>query len=199
MKITAPPRSDQLNGDDFSGGRTATVTITGVKEGSTDLAPYDISLAEVENRSWRPPLTVLRLLMALWGDDSSEWVGRKVTLYRDDTVRVGKEVMGGIRVSHASHLPTGNKPFTTRITVTRARKSPVTVQPIAADAPTSTPAQTHTEPTAEEVAAERKPDTLRKWWTISSPERKAQIEARVAELAATPDPDENPQWTGQGS
>lgn len=183
MKITAPPRSDQLNGDDFSGGRTATVTIAGIKEGSTELAPYDISLTEVRGRVWRPPLTVLRLLMAAWGDDSADWVGRKVTLYRDDSVRVGKEVMGGIRVSHASHLPTGNKPFTTKITSTRGRKSPVTVQPIPADAPTSTPAQTHTEPTAEQVAASCNLDELRGWWEQSGPERRTQIEARVAELS----------------
>lgn len=186
MKITAPPRSDQLNGDDFSGGRTATVTIAGVKEGSTDLAPYDINLVEVDRRVWRPPLTVLRLLMAAWGDEATDWVGRKVTLYRDDNVRVGKEVMGGIRVSHASHLPTGDKPFTTKITSTRGRKSPVTVQPIPADAPTSTPAQTHTEPTVAEVADCTDPGVLRAWWKQASPERRAQIEARVTELSALP-------------
>lgn len=182
MKITAPPRSDQLNGDDFSGGRSATVTIADVKEGSTDLALYDINLVEVERRVWRPPLTILRLLMAMWGDEAADWVGRKVTLYRDDTVKVGKEVMGGIRVSHASHLPTGDKPFAVRITSTRGRKAPFTILPLAEDAPTSTPAQTHTEPTAAEIASSTDADQLRAWWKASSPERRAQIEARVAEL-----------------
>lgn len=185
MKITAPPRSDQLNGDDFSGGRTATVTITGVKEGATELALYDISLAEVERRVWRPPPTVLRILMEAWGDDSEVWIGRKVTLYRDDSVRVGKDVMGGIRVSHASHLPTGDKPFSGRVTATRGRKSPFTLYPLPADAPTQVPAQTHTEPTAEQVAAETDIQKLGVMWQQSGPERRQQIEVRVTELRAT--------------
>lgn len=177
MKVTAPPRSDQLNGDDFSGGRSATVTIAGVKEGSTDLALYDINLVEVEKRVWRPPLTVLRLLMAMWGDEATEWVGRKVTLYRDDTVRVGKEVMGGIRISHGSHLPSGDKPFTTRITTTRGRKAPFTVQPLAADAPTTTPAQTHTEPTAAEIAS--RASKAVEWFAATHNITQANLEAHV--------------------
>lgn len=172
MKITAEPRSDQLNADDFV-GRSATFTIAGVRVGKAE-QKYDIDLVEVEGRAWRPPLTVLRLLLAAWGDEAGDWVGRKVTLYRDETVAFGKDVVGGIRVSHMSHLP-DNKPFETRVTTKRGRRAPLRVEPIVESQPSP-------EPTAEQVAAETNIDTLTAMWQASGPERRQQIEARVAEL-----------------
>jgi len=128
MKITAEPRSDQLNADDFVGS-AMTYTIAGVKVGTAE-QKYDIALAEVSGRVWRPPLTVLRLLIAAWGDEAANWTGKRVTLYRDETVRFGSDAVGGIRVSHMSHLPTGDKPFTVKLTSTRGRRASHTVEPL---------------------------------------------------------------------
>jgi len=138
MKITAEPRSDQINADDFVGS-PATYTIAGVRTGTAE-QKYDIDLAEVQGRAWRPPLTMLRLLIAAWGDDATAWTGRRVTLYRDETVRFGPDAVGGIRVSHMSDLPTGKKPFTVKLTATRGRRVAVTVQPLD-DAVTPDPSQ----------------------------------------------------------
>ena len=88
---------------------------------------------------------MLRLLIAAWGDEAKAWAGRRVTLYRDESIRFGPEAVGGIRVSHMSDLP-GNKPFEVRLTSSRGKRATVRVEPLT-DAPTST------EPTAEEVAA----------------------------------------------
>lgn len=182
MKITAEPRSDQLNADDLIGS-PRTVTIAGVKPGSAE-QKYDIVL-EGEQRVWRPPLTILRLLMAAWGDEADVWKGRRVTLYRDPTVTFGPDSVGGIRVSHMSHLPDG-KPFTARVTVKRGRRAPITVQPLD-DEPT-TPARTEQppvqEPTELQVNEETDLDTLGAMWRASGPEMRAVIEARVAELKA---------------
>lgn len=131
MKITAEPRSDQWNFDDFIGG-PRTFTISGVKVGTAE-QKYDIELVEGEGRSWRPPLTMLRLLIAAWGDDATVWAGRRVTLYGDATVRFGADAVGGIRISHMSHLP-GNKTLTVKLTSTRGRKASHTVEPLT-DAP----------------------------------------------------------------
>ncbi|WP_448222418.1 hypothetical protein [Gordonia iterans] len=131
MKITAEPRSDQWNADDFI-GRPRTFTIAGVRAGSAE-QKYDIELVEGEGRVWRPPLTVLRLLIAAWGDEAAQWVGRRVTLYRDASIRLGADAVGGIRVSHMSDLPDG-KPLTVKLTSTRGRRSPHTVEPLP-DAP----------------------------------------------------------------
>lgn len=134
MKISAEPRSDQWNGDDFVNGKAKVFTIADVKHGSAE-QKYDIVLAEGEGRVWRPPLTVLRILMDAWGDESDEWVGRRVALYRESSVTFGKEKVGGIRISHMSDLPDG-KPFEHASTVTRGRKRNVVIKPLP-DAPTT--------------------------------------------------------------
>lgn len=130
MKITAEPRSDQWNADDFTGG-PRTFTIAGVKNGTAE-QKYDIELVEGEGRAWRPPLGMLRVLMNAWGDESPVWIGRRVTLFKDATVRFGKEIPGGIRISHLSHI--GNKPLNVPITIARGKRVTYTVQPLP-DAP----------------------------------------------------------------
>lgn len=135
MKITAEPRSDQWNADDFIGGPRV-FTIASVKPGTAE-QKYNIELAEGQGRAWRPPLTVLRLLIAAWGDEASQWTGRRVELYRDESIRFGSDAVGGIRVSRMSDLP-GNKTFTVKLTSTRGRRATHTVDPLP-DAPTPPP------------------------------------------------------------
>lgn len=127
MKITAEPRSDQWNGDDFIAG-PKTFTIAGVTNGKAD-QKYDIQLVEGEGRVWRPPLTMLRVMMSAWGDLAADWVGRRATLFRDPNVRFGPDVMGGIRISHLSHIP---KPLTISVTVSKNKRQSVTVHPLPA-------------------------------------------------------------------
>lgn len=143
MRITTEPRSDQWNADDFVGG-PRTFTIAGVKVGSAE-QKYDIELVEGHGRAWRPPLTVLRLLVAGWGDDATLWPGRRVTLYRDPTIRFGKDQVGGIRVSHMSHI---DKPLREALTVTRGKRSVFVVEPLveAPPAQSEPPADTNGEP-----------------------------------------------------
>lgn len=126
MKITAEPRSDQWNVDDFIGG-PRTFTVAGVKAGKAE-QKYDIELVEGEGRVWRPPITVLRILIAAWGDESSAWAGRRVTLFADPSVRFGSDQVGGIRVSHLSHI---SKPLSVSVAVKRGQRKPFTVQPLA--------------------------------------------------------------------
>jgi len=135
MKITAEPRSDQWNADDFLGG-PRTFTIAGAKDGTAE-QKYDIAL-EGEDRAWRPPLGMLRVLMEAWGDESNVWVGRRVTLYRDPTIRFGSDVLGGIRISHLSHIP---KPMNFKVSTSRGKRATYTVQPLP-----DAPAQQQAEP-----------------------------------------------------
>lgn len=135
MKITAEPRSDQWNSDDLIGG-PRTFTIAGVKPGKAE-QKYDIDLAEGGGRVWRPPPTVVRLLIAAWGDESDAWVGRRVTLKLDQTVRFGPEEVGGIRISHLSHI---SKTMKIASTVKRGKKTPVIIEPLPDAAPVTPPA-----------------------------------------------------------
>jgi hypothetical protein len=125
VKIIAAPRSDQWNADDFAGG-PRTFTIAAVKPGTAEQL-HDIELVEGEGRVWRPPVTMLRILKTAWGDEGNDWVGRKVTLHLDPNVRFGKEVVGGIRISHLSHIP---GPLKAAVTVTRGKRAPYVVQPL---------------------------------------------------------------------
>ena len=175
MKITAESRSDQWNADDLVSG-PRTFTIAGARKGAAE-QPYDI-VFEGEEKVWRPPVTVRKILTAAWGDESDAWVGHRVTLYRDATVRFGPSEVGGIRMSHMSHIA---KPIKLALTTTRGKRGVFTVEPLpdAKVAPTDTSAP---EPTPEQVAASTDQNELRAFWDVSGSERRAQIRARVDEL-----------------
>jgi hypothetical protein len=127
---TIVPKSDQLNSDDLiTGPRTFTVTKVRVK--STPEQPVDIELAESPGKPFRPSKTVLRVLITAWGKEGDEYVGRRMTLYRDDEVKWAGQEVGGIRVSALSHI---TKPIKLALTETRGKKKTHTVQPLT-DAP----------------------------------------------------------------
>lgn len=126
MKIEAGARSDQFNADDFIGG-PRTFTVAGTSDGKAD-AKYDIEFVEGEGKAWRPPLSMLRAVMHFWGDESDVWIGRRVTLYRDASVRFGKDVPGGVRISHLSDI--GDKPATVSLTVSKGKRQLFTFQPL---------------------------------------------------------------------
>lgn len=135
LRKTVEPRSDQMNFDDFIDGETKTITISRVKVVNTD-QPIELHSAEYPGRPFKPGLTMRRVLIGVWGKSAVGWEGRKLTLYGDPDVMFGKQKVGGIRISHASHI---DGPKTLMLTVTRGKKAPFTVQPLR-DAPASSPA-----------------------------------------------------------
>lgn len=147
---TIVPRSDQLNADDLISG-PRTVTITDVRRGS-DEQPVNIHLAEFPGRPFRPSKTVLRILIAAWDKESDAYIGRRLTLYRDPQVRFGGQDVGGIRVSHMSHIA---KPMKLALTETRGKKVTHIVQPLKEEA--------RPDYMADARAAESRAD-LRKVW-----------------------------------
>lgn len=127
MDITksTEPKSDQQNYDDYIGG-PKTVTVSEVKAGSAE-QPVEIHLVEYPGRPYKPAKSMRRVLVACWGSDASVYVGRRLTLFGDPTIRFGKEAVGGIRISHLSHIA---EPVTVSLTVTRGQRKPFTVQPL---------------------------------------------------------------------
>lgn len=172
---TLAPNSDQLDAVDLI-GNPRTFTITKVSKGSAE-QPVDIGLAEFP-RVWRPGKSMRRVLAACWGTDASVYVGRRVTLYCDENVRFGSDVVGGTRISHLSHI---DKPKSIPLLISRGKSATFRVQPLTEAPPP--------EPSAEEVAACADKDELGRMWKRSGKERREQIEARVAELAPAPEPD----------
>lgn len=125
LATSIQPNSQQVNAEDLLVS-ARTVTITSVEKGTAE-QPVFIGLAEFEGRTYRPGKSMRRVLVATWGPDSSAYIGRKLTIYNDPTIRFGKDVTGGIRISHMSHI---DKPVTVALTVTRGKRSPFTVHPL---------------------------------------------------------------------
>lgn len=122
-------RSDQLNAIDLVGG-PRTVTIVDVREGTED-RPVEIVTQEFgESRPFRPSKTVLRLLVAAWGEDTDPYIGRKMTLYRDPEVTWGGKSVGGVRVSHVSDI---DKRVVVWMNARRGQQAPYAVDPMAKD------------------------------------------------------------------
>jgi hypothetical protein len=181
MDLTASiaPKSDQINADDLISG-PRTFTVESVTEGSTE-QPFNIHLVENPGRPYRPSKSMRRVLVMAWGKESDDWpTGGRITLFRDPEVKFGRDEVGGIKISHLSHI---DRPMTFALTEKRGSRKPHTVEPLPGVAPAIP------EPTAEQVAAATDKAALGAMWKASGPERRAQIEARVAELDAAPDGD----------
>jgi hypothetical protein len=126
------PRSDQFNAEDLLTG-PRTFTITDVRAG-TEEQPVRVFLAEgPEGRPWIPAKTMRRLLVLAWGAESDAYIGKRVTLYRDPTIRFGPDTPGGIRISHMSGI--GRKPLVAQLTEKRGKRVPYKVEPLPEDAP----------------------------------------------------------------
>ena len=131
---TIAPKSDQMNAEDLLSG-PRTFTIKEVHKGASAEQPVDVVLVEFpEGRPFKPSKTVRRIMVAAWGADTSAYPGRRMTLYRDPSVKFGGVDVGGIRVSHMSHI---DKPLSVALTVTRGKRAPHKVQPLPDDAPSS--------------------------------------------------------------
>jgi hypothetical protein len=170
---TIAPNSDQLAAVDLLPG-ARTFSIEGVSKGNAE-QPVQIHLREFP-RPWRPGKSMRRVLVAVWGKDASTYAGKSLTLYCDETVRFGGQAVGGVRISHMSGI---DKPRDVPLIVSRGKSAIFTVRPL------TEPSVISTEPTAEQVAQCADKAELGAMWKASGPERRAQIEARVAELDAT--------------
>ena len=126
---TIEAKSDQLNAEDLVGG-PRTVSITGVKVSASDDQPVWISFEGDNGKPFKPCKTVRRLLVRVWGDDSNLYAGRSMTLYLDPEVKYGGMKVGGIRVSHVSHI---NGPQSFFTSVSRGKKAQITVRPLDAE------------------------------------------------------------------
>lgn len=174
MKITAEARSDQWNADDFIAG-PRTFTIKDVHPGKAT-QKYDIELVEGEGKVWRPPLTVLRILLAAWGDESDLWRGRRVMLARDADVVYGGQKVGGIRIKAMSHI---QRPITLRLQKRRGEKQEHHIEPLTEPVE---PAPTPPPVTDEQILAATTVDELRALWLTADPIQRKAIEQRVADL-----------------
>jgi len=146
MLATIVAKSDQINADDFGPGETMDITIRDVRFGEGAEQPVSIYF-EGNDKAFRPCKSMRRVIVAIWGPDAKEYVGRSMRLYNDPEVTYGKLKVGGIRISHMTNM---QAPIVLALTATRANKKPFKVEPMQVAA--STPQKGRQ--TAEEWAAE---------------------------------------------
>jgi hypothetical protein len=166
---TTAPRSDQQNFDDYVAGPKV-VTVAEVKPGTSE-QPVEVHLVEFPGRPYKPSKSMRRVLLAAWGADSRPWVGRRMQLVGDPTVKFGASVVGGIKISHLSNI---DKKLTVSLTVTKGKRAPHTVEPLP-DAPAA--------PTEADVNASTDLTQLRAWYK-AHPALQDAIKARAAVIEA---------------
>jgi hypothetical protein len=131
-------RSDQLNADDLMDSpRTITITKVTAQPDAAE-QPVSIHYEGDAGKPLKPCKTVRRILVGVWGKDASKYVGRSMTIYRDPNVAFGGLQVGGIRVSHMSHI---DQEKTVALQVTRGRKAPFKILPLKAEQPAPTQAR----------------------------------------------------------
>ena len=178
MLQTIVPKSDQLNADDLIGGRTLTITITRVQVGGGPEQP--VSIHYDGGLPYRPCKSMRRVLVHAWGNDSKSYVGRLLTLYTDPKVKYGGVEVGGLRISHMSHI---DAPMTVALTATKAKRTPYTVQPIPGykAEPKAKPVEQPARDWAKEIQGAATLADLGKVWTsIPKAEQKLHLAAKDA-------------------
>lgn len=182
LRGTIKPKSDQLNADDLIGG-PITIRITGVTVGEGE-QPVAISYEGDGGKPYKPGKSMRRVLVNLWGPDGAVYMGRSLTLYRDEEVVFGGVAVGGIRISHMSHL---QREMTMALTATKAKRKPFTVRPLAIEKPADKPALAVEALLAriasgEDVTNDAKVAEQRAWLAKNRPELAEKINAILAAI-----------------
>lgn len=188
MTSTIEPKSDQLNSDSLlSGPMTIKIVKVSANPDSSE-QPISIFYAEDMSRPFKPCKTIRRLLVALWGKDATQYVGRSLTLYRDPTVKFGGMEVGGIRCSHMSHI---EKQVSVALTATRGSKKITTVKPLVVETQRQdTKPPTEADPYAEYARTFAKKlkeepwQAVDSWWTDTEAQREGMAPERVERMNA---------------
>jgi hypothetical protein len=158
---TLAPKSDQLDNIDLRGKGPCIFTVTKVDVRPGTDQPVSVHLAEFD-RPWKPGKNMRRVLAHCWTRESDNWVGKRVELYADETVKFGNDTPGGTRISRLSGV---DSPAKVPIMVSQGKAGIYKVDPL--------PELT-------------KADQLRQEWKTATPERRVEIEAEVAALNGEP-------------
>lgn len=144
-------KSDQLCADDLTGA-PRTITVRKVTGNDGD-QPVSIYFDGDNNKPFKPCKTIRRVLLAVWGRNAADYVGRSMTIYRDDSVTFGGLNTGGIRISHMSHI---DKETVVVVMKTKGKKAGIKIAPLVITQATPD----HEKLAASTVAAiQRAPDT----------------------------------------
>lgn len=127
IRAATKPKSDQLNYETFLTG-PQTFIVSKVTPGDRD-HPVFIHMNECPATPYKPSKGMLKCIAQPdgWGDKSSQWVGKSITLYGDPTVIYGGVEVGGIKVAALSDI---NGDYETLISARRGVRKPHLIKKI---------------------------------------------------------------------
>ena len=140
MEAAIKPKSDQLNADDLITG-PRTITIAGVDVKASPEQPVSVRYEGDGGKPWKPCKSMCRVMVEAWGADSSQYAGKRLTLYRDPEVTFGGMKVGGIRIAAMSGI---DRDMRAVLTVSKAKRATVTIKRLE-------PAADKAQPTAEAI------------------------------------------------
>lgn len=126
LRDTIIPKSDQLNAEQLIGG-PITILVTDVKRGDGD-QPVSIHYENDQGRPFKPCKTMRKILIFAWGDDGREWSGKGMTLFCDPEVKFGGVKVGGIRISHLTHI---ERDLAVSLNTTKGKKGEFVIKKLA--------------------------------------------------------------------
>lgn len=167
MTDTIKPKSDQLNADDLIAG-SITINITKVSR-AAEQQPIAVNYDGDNGKPYYPCKSMRRVMVELWGKDASQYIGRSMTLFRDAKVTWAGAEVGGIRISHMSHID-GKK--TMSLTATKQSRKPYVVLPLGDVAPPKKTIDIEPLKLGAEAALLRGSNALKDWFmSLTNDER----------------------------
>jgi hypothetical protein len=181
-------KSDQLNASDIAGSMT--IEITDAKKLQGPDQPVHIFYKGCNDKPWKPCKTMRRVISLTWGA-KVDLKGRAITLICDPTVTFGGQEVGGIRITHMSHI---NKPKVMPVRISRNKVVKYTVLPIVPSKAVTKEVPQMPEPQAEVTVKQATPEQVTELeglldlW-IDMPEgwvEKTQLSAKVTTWSELP-------------
>ena len=128
-------KSDRMNYEDFiTGPQSFTIERLGKKNDQGNDRLLIFMKGRPDTPFWVPKGMAKCLANPSgWGNAPfSEWIGRSMTLFGEPTVVYGGKELGGVRISHISHI---DAPYTTKISLRRGVRIDYEIQKMASDLP----------------------------------------------------------------
>lgn len=168
MEAAIKPKSDQLNADDLITG-PRTITITGVDVKASPEQPVSVRYEGDGGKPWKPCKSMCRVMVEAWGADSSQYAGKRLTLYRDPEVTFGGMKVGGIRISAMSGI---DRDMRAVLTVSKAKRATVTIKRLEPAADKAPPTPEAIQETVDLIAGADTQADLRGLWKMLAPDLK---------------------------
>lgn len=183
-------KSDQLNADDLIGAdRTITITRVAGCDGDQPIAIF----YEGDNgKPFKPCKTIRRVLMAVWGRYANEYVGRSMTIYRDDEVTFGGLKVGGVRIRAMSGI---DKETTVVVMKSKGKKAGMKILPLSSPRHDTAPPALTLDQARCDIANAQTLDELKTVWSRKAmaphrPELQSDLDARKSALTDSPNAEE---------